>query len=176
MFDVVGDAAQAPHVQGFRAPAVQAIAGVTYRQLDYWARTGVIEPSVRSATGSGSQRLYSFTDIVIVKLIKRLLDTGISLQSVRKAIDLVRSRDPESLSEITLIGDGATIYELSEDGDIIDILAGGQCVFGIAVKHTVAEVRGSVSEFVAETGRVDESPSPSVNDELAARRKAKTAS
>lgn len=171
LFEMADAADDATH--GFRAPAVQAATGVTYRQLDYWARTGVAGPSVRAASGSGSQRLYSFADIVIVRVVKRLLDTGISLQNVRKAVDALRARGVDTaaaLSEITLIGDGATIYELSDEGDIIDLLRGGQAVFGLAIKHTVAEVRGAVIQFPAEPGLTADPELPVRGDELAARR------
>ena len=71
---------------GYRGPTACSAAGITYRQLDYWARTGLVEPSVRAAHGSGSQRLYSFRDILVLKVVKRLLDTGISLQQIRAAV------------------------------------------------------------------------------------------
>src|SRR5689334_25020501 len=77
---------------GYRGPTACAAAGITYRQLDYWARTGLVEPSIRSATGSGSQRLYSFKDILVLKVVKRLLDTGVSLQNIRTAVDALRVR------------------------------------------------------------------------------------
>ena len=78
--------------QGFRAPEAKRIAGITYRQLDYWTRTGLVTPSVKDA-GSGTQRLYSFQDLATLKVIKKLLDTGVSLQRVRKAVELLRSMD-----------------------------------------------------------------------------------
>ena len=71
--------------QGFRVPDVVRIVGISYRQLDYWARTGLVRPSVRDAHGSGSQRLYSFQDLALLKLIKRMLDSGVGLQQIRKA-------------------------------------------------------------------------------------------
>ena len=71
---------------GYRGPTACAAAGITYRQLDYWARTGLVAPSVRTATGSGTQRLYSFRDILVLKVVKRLLDTGVSLQNIRTAV------------------------------------------------------------------------------------------
>ena len=77
---------------GYRGPTACAAAGITYRQLDYWARTGLVEPSVRAAHGSGSQRLYGFRDILVLKVVKRLLDTGVSLQNIRKAVDHLRHR------------------------------------------------------------------------------------
>ena len=79
---------------GYRGPTACSAAGITYRQLDYWARTGLVEPTVRSATGSGTQRLYSFRDILVLKVVKRLLDTGISLQQIRKAVAHLRDAAP----------------------------------------------------------------------------------
>ena len=77
---------------GFRGPVACAAADITYRQLDYWARTGLVEPSVRPATGSGTQRLYGFRDILVLKVVKRLLDTGVSLQNIRTAVEHLRAR------------------------------------------------------------------------------------
>src|SRR5947208_12792544 len=98
---------------GYRGPTACSAASITYRQLDYWARTGLVVPSIRSATGSGSQRLYSFKDILVLKIVKRLLDAGISLQNIRIAVDHLRSRGVEDLAGITLFSDGATVYECS---------------------------------------------------------------
>src|SRR5690625_8013271 len=91
---------------GYRGPTACAAAGITYRQLDYWARTGLVTPSVRNATGSGSQRLYSFRDILVLKVVKRLLDTGVSLQQIRQAVTHLRAHGVQSLASITLMSDG----------------------------------------------------------------------
>src|SRR5580692_1351436 len=88
---------------GYRGPTACAAAGITYRQLDYWARTGLVEPSVRAAHGSGSQRLYSFRDICVLKVVKRLLDTGISLQQIRAAVTHLRDRGSEDLAEVPAV-------------------------------------------------------------------------
>ncbi len=93
---------------GYRGPAACQIAGITYRQLDYWARTGLVSPTVRMAHGSGSQRLYSFKDILVLKVVKRLLDTGVSLQNIRVAVDHLRRRGVQDLARITLFSDGTT--------------------------------------------------------------------
>ena len=74
---------------GYRAPQVCKLVGITYRQLDYWARTNLIRPSLQQATGSGSQRLYSFSDVVQLKVIKRLLDAGMSLKKIRSAVTIL---------------------------------------------------------------------------------------
>src|SRR3954465_2521953 len=94
--------------EGFRGAVAARAAGITYRQLDYWARTGLVEPGIRGATGSGSQRLYGFRDILVLKVVKRLLDTGVSLQNIRVAVNHLRERGVEDLAQITLMSDGAT--------------------------------------------------------------------
>ncbi len=158
---------------GYRGPTACAAAGITYRQLDYWARTGLVAPSVRSATGSGTQRLYSFRDILVLKVVKRLLDTGVSLQNIRKAVDHLRTRGIKELSNITLFSDGATVYECTSAEEVVDLLAGGQGVFGIAVSGALRELSGELAELPAE--RLDGGPATSADDELSKRRRARAA-
>ncbi|MGH2812155.1 MAG: MerR family transcriptional regulator [Actinomycetota bacterium] len=131
---------------GFRGPQVCKIVGISYRQLDYWARTGLATPSVQPAQGSGSQRLYSFEDLVELKLIKRLLDTGLSLQRVRQAIQNLRDLGHD-VAGVTLVGDGTSIYALKSPDEVLDLLRRGQGVFGIAIDPIKDELRGSVSEL-----------------------------
>ncbi|GAA4216286.1 MerR family transcriptional regulator [Actinocatenispora rupis] len=156
---------------GYRGVTACHAAGITYRQLDYWARTGLVVPSVRPAAGSGSQRLYSFRDIVVLKVVKRLLDAGVSLQNIRKAIDQLRSRGVADLAQITLISDGTTVYECRSPEEVVDLLQGGQGVFGIAIGGAFKEIRGSLAQLPAEPAAgVDDVPAASASDELAARR------
>ena len=157
---------------GYRGPTACRAAGITYRQLDYWARTGLVEPSVRSATGSGTQRLYGFRDILVLKVVKRLLDTGVSLHQIRVAIQALRERGVEDLAQITLMSDGATVYECTSADEVIDLLQGGQGVFGIAVGKVWREVEGSLAELPGERAHDDE-PAADTGDELSARRKAR---
>ncbi|HEX5510768.1 MAG TPA: MerR family transcriptional regulator [Actinomycetales bacterium] len=157
---------------GYRGPVAQKAAGITYRQLDYWARTGLVEPSVRSATGSGTQRLYSFRDILVLKIVKRLLDTGVSLQQIRTAVTHLRERGVEDLAQITLMSDGASVYECTSADEVIDLVQGGQGVFGIAVGRVWREVEGSLAELPSERPESDE-VLPHEGDELAARRAAR---
>ncbi|ART21274.1 MerR family transcriptional regulator [Corynebacterium striatum] len=159
---------------GYRVPIACQVAGITYRQLDYWARTNLVNPSIRTARGSGSQRLYSFKDVLVLKIVKRLLDTGISLQNIRLAVDSLRDRGVNDLAELTLVSDGTTVYECRSNDEVIDLLAGGQGVFGIAVPGILKELSGTISSFPAE--RVDEFEEEAVVgiDELAARRNRKT--
>jgi DNA-binding transcriptional MerR regulator len=157
---------------GYRGPTACAAAGITYRQLDYWARTGLVAPSVRTATGSGTQRLYSFRDILVLKVVKRLLDTGVSLQNIRKAVDHLRTRGVKDLANITLLSDGATVYECSSAEEVVDLLAGGQGVFGIAVSGALRELSGELAELPGE--RLD--GGSHADDELSARRRRRAAS
>ncbi len=135
---------------GYRGPVACAAAGITYRQLDYWARTKLVEPSLRNASGSGSARLYSFRDILVLKVVKRLLDTGVSLQQIRAAIEHLRERGVDDLAQITLMSDGASVYECTSHDEVIDLVQGGQGVFGIAVGRVWREVEGSLAELPRE--------------------------
>lgn len=156
---------------GYRGPTACRAAGITYRQLDYWARTGLVEPGVRPATGSGTQRLYSFRDILVLKVVKRLLDTGVSLQQIRVAVQHLRDRGVEELAQITLMSDGASVYECTSADEVIDLVQGGQGVFGIAVGRVWREVEGSLVELPGE--RAGEEPVDHPEDELASRRRAR---
>jgi DNA-binding transcriptional MerR regulator len=150
--------------QGYRGQIAASAAGITYRQLDYWARTGLIEPTVQSAQGSGSQRLYGFRDILVLKLVKRLLDTGISLQQIRVAVDQLRASGISDLAETTLMSDGASVYLCTSNDEVIDLVSRGQGVFGIAVGKVLREVESSL--VLAEATDVGSDP----RDELAKRR------
>ena len=160
---------------GYRGVTACHAVAISYRQLDYWARTGLVVPSIRDASGSGTQRLYSFRDMVVLKVVKRLLDAGVSLQNIRKAIDALRSRGAEDLAGITLISDGTTVYECRSPEEVVDLLQGGQGVFGIAIGGAFKEIQGTLSQLPAEPGAEvpeDETTGASHNDgdELAARR------
>ncbi|MET9802937.1 MerR family transcriptional regulator [Streptomyces sp. NPDC006368] len=157
---------------GYRGPTACAAAGITYRQLDYWARTGLVEPSVRPAYGSGTQRLYSFRDVVVLKIVKRFLDTGVALQNIRTAVQHLRARGFQDLERMTLMSDGATVYECSSPDEVVDLLQGGQGVFGIAVGVVWRDVEAALSQLHGErvdTGETLIGHNPS--DELARRRR-----
>ena len=158
---------------GYRGATACSAAGITYRQLDYWARTSLVEPSIRSASGSGTQRLYGFRDILVLKIVKRLLDAGVSLQNIRTAVDHLRGRGVTDLERITLMSDGASIYECTSSDEIIDLLAGGQGVFCIAVGKVWHEVEGSLLRLQGEIN--GQLISGQDNDELSLRRKSKGA-
>ncbi len=148
---------------GIAARLPPRAAGISYRQLDYWARTELVEPTVRGAAGSGSQRLYGFRDILVLKLVKRLLDTGISLQQIRVAVNQLREAGISDLAQTTLMSDGASVYLCTSNDEVIDLVSRGQGVFGIAVGKVLREVESSLVELDSVKG---EDPM----DELAARR------
>ncbi|WP_298227446.1 MerR family transcriptional regulator [Gryllotalpicola sp.] len=151
---------------GYKGAVAARAVGISYRQLDYWARTALVEPTVRAAAGSGSQRLYGFRDVVVLKLVKRLLDTGISLQQIRIAVDQLRLAGVTDLAETTLMSDGASVYLCTSNAEVIDLLNQGQGVFGIAIGRVLREVEASLVD-------IDASLDP--EDELAARRAARKA-
>jgi DNA-binding transcriptional MerR regulator len=171
LFD--GDFSPLPSDLGFRGPVACNAAGITYRQLDYWARTGLVVPEIRGAAGSGTQRLYSFRDILILKVIKRLIDAGISLQQIRTAIEHLRARGVEDLTQVTLMSDGVSVFECTSDDEVIDLLRGGQGVFGIALGGVWRSIEGTLAELPAE--RAEAETVPHDNDELSQRRRARAA-
>ncbi|HET9901555.1 MAG TPA: MerR family transcriptional regulator [Actinomycetes bacterium] len=167
-----------PEDVGYRGPTACAAAGITYRQLDYWARTGLVEASIRPASGSGTQRLYSFRDIIVLRVVKSLLDTGISLQQIRSAVAHLRQRGISDLAGITLMSDGATVYECTSADEVVDLIQGGQGVFAIAVGKVWREVEGTLAELpgerAADSEDVAAEPAVGANDELSQRRRSRT--
>jgi DNA-binding transcriptional MerR regulator len=163
---------------GYRGPTACSAAGITYRQLDYWARTGLVEPTVREATGSGSQRLYSFRDILVLKVVKKLLDAGVSLPNIRTAVAALRDRGAEDLAQVTLLSDGTTVYECTSADEVVDLLQGGQAVFAIAVGRQVRDVEGTLAHLPGERAQRDpdagSAAAEHAGDELANRRRRRT--
>jgi DNA-binding transcriptional MerR regulator len=151
---------------GYRGTVAARAAGISYRQLDYWARTQLVEPTIRGAAGSGSQRLYGFRDILVLKLVKRLLDTGISLQQIRVAVDQLREAGIYDLAQTTLMSDGASVYLCTSNDEVIDLVSRGQGVFGIAVGKVLREVESDLVDM-------DTVSASDPMDELAARRAAR---
>ena len=150
---------------GYRGAIACKAAGITYRQLDYWARTDLVVPTVRSASGSGTQRLYSFRDVLVLKIVKRLLDTGVSLQQIRTSIEHLRTRGIDDLANITLMSDGTTVYECTSPSEVIDLVQAGQGVFGIAIGRVWREIEMNLNGQPGE-----EMHENFEGDELAARR------
>jgi DNA-binding transcriptional MerR regulator len=134
---------------GYRAPQVCRLVGITYRQLDYWARTDLLRPSAKEASGSGSQRLYSFTDLIQLKVIKRLLDAGMSLKRIRSAVEILRDQleSDRPLADVTLLSDGTTIFAAHSPDEVVDVFRRGQGVFGIAVGPVQEELAGDLHDL-----------------------------
>ena len=168
LFD--GDFGPLPDDFGFRGPVACNLAGITYRQLDYWARTGLVSPEIRGAEGSGTQRLYSVRDLLMLKVVKKLLDAGISLQQIRTAIEHLRLRGVHDLSQVTLMSDGVSVYECTTDHEVVDLLRGGQGMFAIALGGVWRDLEGVLLALPTE----EESGKPAM-DELSRRRQQRLA-
>lgn len=133
---------------GFRGPQVCKIVGITYRQLDYWARTDLLKPSISDAAGSGTQRLYSYRDLLELKVIKQLLDSGISLKSARRAIQCLRDDPSADVTSANLVlgGKGSVLAHTGEE--VIDLLKGGQGVLNIVpMAGVVQELEAAIHEL-----------------------------
>jgi DNA-binding transcriptional MerR regulator len=134
--------------KGFRGPQVCKIVGISYRQLDYWARTDLIRPSIADARGSGTQRLYSYTDLVELKVIKSLLDAGVSLQSARRAIEYLRTNLGGDISAVRLVLNGPGSVLVRNDGELVDLLRKGQGVFSVVALGGVKdELDAAITEL-----------------------------
>jgi len=125
--------------EGYSGPQVCRLVGITYRQLDYWARTGLLTPTLQSARGSGSKRRYDYTDVLELKVIKSLLDAGVALQRARRAVDCLREGLGQDLpaTSLVLTGEGSVLAR--SDGEVVDLLRGGQGVFNIVPLSGVIE-------------------------------------
>ena len=143
---------------GYRGPQTCKIVGITYRQLDYWTRTGLVVPSVAAATGSGSQRLYSFNDLLQLKVVKSLIEAGASLQKVRQAIDYVRNHLADDWSKVTIVTDGAGVYACTSDAEVVDLLRKGQGVLGaiVAVGKVRDQLAGTLRSLRPENAEMGE--------------------
>ncbi len=139
--------------EGFRGPQVCKIVGITYRQLDYWARTDLLRPSISDAKGSGSQRRYSYRDLLELKVIKRLLDAGISLQSARRAIQYLRDNLGEEVASANLVLNGSESVLTTTGEEIVDLVRGGQGVLNIV---PLAGVKEELDAAIHSFGREEE--------------------
>src|SRR5687768_7294642 len=136
--------------EGFRGPQVCKIVGITYRQLDYWARTDLLRPSISEAKGSGTQRRYSYRDLLELKVIKHLLDAGISLQQARRAIGYLRENLGEEVASANLVLAGQQSVLARTGEEIVDLLRGGQGVLNIVPLAGVKEeLDAAIHEFRA---------------------------
>ena len=136
---------------GFSGPTVCSVVGISYRQLDYWARTDLLRPSLTDAAGSGTQRRYSYRDLVALKVIKSLLDGGVSLQTARKAIDYLRDHLGEDLASASLVIEGASTVLAHTGDDIVDLVRRGQGVLNIVpLGGLVESLAASIHDLHAE--------------------------
>ncbi|MGA3219032.1 MAG: MerR family transcriptional regulator [Acidimicrobiales bacterium] len=156
----VGPSASSGAEEGFRGPQVCNIVGITYRQLDYWARTDLLRPSISDARGSGTQRVYAYTDLLQLKVIKQLLDAGVSLRSTRKAIDCLRASGADVASASLLIADDRSVLARSGP-ELFDLLRGGQGVLSIVLgmDKIVSEVDAAIMEIEARRAGLAAHPS-----------------
>jgi DNA-binding transcriptional MerR regulator len=133
---------------GFRGPQVCKIVGITYRQLDYWARTGLVKPSLADAHGSGTQRRYSYRDLVRLKVIKSLLDAGVKLQTARKAIEYIRGDLGDDWASASLVLNGTSSVLVRTGDDLVDVVRHGQGVLNIvSLGQVVDELQASIHDL-----------------------------
>lgn len=144
--------------QTYSGKRAAEIVGITYRQLDYWARTDLVKPSLAMATGSGSRRKYSYRDLLELKVVKNLLDAGIKLESVRNVFTYLRDHLGEDVATVNLVisGKGSVLVRSGEE--IIDLLRQGQGVLNILPLAGVKEeVDAAIVELYPE-GLTDTGP------------------
>ncbi len=143
-----------PLINSFNSKAVSKIIGIPTRVIDYWDRTAFIKPSVSEASGYGSVRLYSFTDLIQFRVAKFLRDQGLSLQKIRKSLNYLRKHLPEvesPLTQLRFLTNGETIFVLTnKDKEIIDTLKRGQYVLAIAIEELINDLRGRTSMIATE--------------------------
>jgi DNA-binding transcriptional MerR regulator len=146
-----------PRELGFRGPQVCSVVGITYRQLDYWARTDLVRPSIADAKGNGTQRTYSFQDLVRLKVVKSLLDAGVKLQTARQAIGYLREDLGDDWAKANLVLDGTNAVLVRTDDMLIDVVRNGQGVLNIVPLAQVMEVLDAgVREHVVEQRNASE--------------------
>jgi DNA-binding transcriptional MerR regulator len=135
-------------VPGYRGPQVCTIVGITYRQLDYWARTDLVRPSLADARGSGTQRRYSYRDLLRLKVVKNLLDAGLRLETARKAVDYLRGDLGDDWATASLVLNGRDSVLVRKDDELIDVVRNGQGVLNIlALRQVADEIDASIHEL-----------------------------
>ncbi len=127
----LNEAIDAPEVVGFSGTRTAKVVGITYRQLDYWARTDLIRPSLNDAAGSGSRRRYSYNDLLELKAIKKLLDAGIKLEQVRKVFENLREHVGVDIAAAHIVIDGGSVTLCNNQGELIDLINTGQSVLNV---------------------------------------------
>ena len=135
--------------EGFRGPQVCKIVGITYRQLDYWARTDLVRPTIADAKGSGTQRRYAYRDLVELKVVKTLLDAGVALQSARRAIEYLRENLGQDLASANVVISGSSVLVARSDGEVLDLMRNGQGVLSmmLPLDRVVGELEAAITEL-----------------------------
>lgn len=140
---------------GYSGTRAAKVVGITYRQLDYWARTDLIRPSLNDAAGSGSRRRYSYNDLLELKAIKKLLDAGIKLEQVRKVFEYLREHVSTDIAAAHIVIDGSSV-NLYDDGQLIDVLQKGQGVLNVLSMGGVkSELEADLAPSAVDTEGVD---------------------
>jgi DNA-binding transcriptional MerR regulator len=139
-----------PEDVGYRGPTACAAAGITFRQLDYWNRTALVPPSLRPEPDSDGPALYSFRDILILKIVKQLLDTGVSLQQIRLAVSHLYPRRVDDLASLTIMSDGVSVYECSSPDEVVALVERVKAFFGISMGRTISKLRAILREMPGE--------------------------
>jgi DNA-binding transcriptional MerR regulator len=142
--------------EGFSGKRAAEIVNISYRQLDYWARTDLIRPSLADARGSGSRRRYSYRDLIELKLVKTLLDVGIKLETIREAFAYVREQLGEDLSSAKLVLSGKSAVLVRENDELIDVVSRykGQGVLNfLDLDDVKEEVDAAIVELFPRSGR-----------------------
>lgn len=151
-----------PITRGYRGTIASKVAGITYRQLDYWARKQIIEPSITPSHGSGSRRLYSFKDVVVLAVSKRLLDAGVNLQNVTTAIGFLMQYSSGELERVTIMSDGQSVHQCTQSQQIIDLVQSGRAMFSVSIDALWHRVQADLDheEYVDVSGGVPNAGRP----------------
>jgi predicted RNase H-like HicB family nuclease len=135
---------------GYGASAVLQLIGISYRQLDHWARTGLVRSSVKQASGRGSRRVYSFQDLVALRVVGQLREAGVSVQTIRKAVAYLKLHDEQPLSTLNLVGHGNKVFSLTDDpSKLVEASENGQVVMSISVASLERHLREGVTRISA---------------------------
>lgn len=147
--------------EGFSGRKAAEVVGISYRQLDYWARTDLVRPSLAEAQGSGSRRRYSYRDLLELKVIKQLLDAGIKLESVREVFAYLREHLGEDVTSANLVINGRSSVVVANGDELVDVLRQGQGVFNVLA---LGGVKSDLDAAIVQLHPGELSPGPGVAD------------